>query len=403
MYEIGQFVHKHYRITGLLPKAPYGARFVASARGPQLMLWAIGAPFIRHKADQDRLIERLSRFYKVRHPNLPQLLDLFVEGREVVMVHQLVSGMDLAGEIARRRGPLQPDEARVAIAHLCSAVSQCHQLGIVVGDLWPGGVCFQPEGTMLLATGAGVHASPRLMSTAMIDARSGDYVAPELRLWGRGDVRADVWSLGALAHLMVYGEPYGWSDGVARGLFASVGRWLRFGSRRVRPAARHPAVDQALRRALSPDPDRRQPNPETLYEELARALHAVAAAPPPAPDPAARRVYAAGFAPADRPTAVPQLAPPPAAGAVATAAPDHATLAAGMPAVSDAPVPAPEPAPAHQTLSIDVDLADFNKTRQLDANEVNALLEADRADAQKNSTTQVDADEIELSKRSRDS
>ncbi len=416
MYQVGQAVHKHYQITGLRERPPYGARYSAQIRGgQQVMLWALGAPLVDGRSDQDRLIERMSRLYKVRHPNLPQLLDLFVEGREVVMVQPLVTGVGVAGELLRRRDPLSLEEARVSLAHLCSAISQCHQLGLVVGDLWPEGVCFTPEGTMLIATGMGVQVSPRHLVAAMAGARLGSYVAPELRLWRRADSRADIWSLGALAHLMIYGHPYGWSDGVRRGMFASIGYWLRFGSRRVRPEQRHAAIDEVLRRALSSNPDRRPRDPESFYDQMARALHeaqlAAARAPAPIPD---ARVFAAGHEPQPQPVVAPtpimtqptqaMVVTPEIAATQPTMLPEIATEVTAPPVVEE---PQPEAQPvARPTMSIDVDLAEFNKTRQLDSNEINKLLEDDKAkaeQAEKNTTKELDAAEIaRLSSRTRD-
>jgi hypothetical protein len=461
VYQIGQTVHRHYQITGVLARPPYGARYSAVVPGgQQVMLWVIGRPLVDGRPDEERLIDRLSRFYKVKHPNLPQLHDLFVENREIVAVQHLVTGHGIAGELVRRRDPFGFEETRVSLAHLCSAVSQCHQIGLVVGDLWPEGVCFSPYGTMLISICAGVQVNPAQMVKAMMSQRLQTYIAPELRLWRRADVRADIWSLGAMAHLMIYGHPYGWTDGIKRGLFAKVGRWLRYGSRRVRPEARHEAVDEVLLRALSPNVDRRPRDPESFYGQIAQALHeaeaAAARAVPPAPDP---RVFAAGHAPADRathvpppvvetpvmtartqamvvtpevanqptisPTPSPLAEPAPLAADPAPVAADPAPVAtpfdepdptvrepiptAAAPVVAAAPEPvvaaAPESAP-RPTMSIDVDLTDFNKTRQLDANEINRLLEEEKAAEEKkdNTTKQLDAAEIErLSNRTRDS
>jgi hypothetical protein len=296
MFEIGQTVRTHYEVTGLLEPPPYGRWYggVQSRTRMPVLLWTIGAPFARTRDERQELLERLVRCYEVRHPNFAPLVDCFLEGDELVAVLGVGSAPSIAAYLARRKSegtPVELGEARVILEHLCGAVAALHDIGLVLGELRPEAVRITPSGVAVVSVAAGIQASAVELVRSLRRAGAGRWMAPELHHGGRVGQDADVYSLAALAHLVIYGEPHGWPDGVRRGLFASIGRRLAHGAWRARPAQRYPAVDEVLRTALSGAPDRRPVNAEALFAMLERAIRSslqktMLAAPAPVAAPA---------------------------------------------------------------------------------------------------------------------
>jgi hypothetical protein len=277
MFDIGQTVRTHYEVTGLLETPAYGRWYggAQSRTRMPVLLWTFGAPFVRTREERQELLERIVRCYEIQHPNYAALVDCFIEGDEVVAVLGVGNAPSIASYLARRKAegtPVELGEARVILEHLCGAVAAVHNAGLVLGDLRPEAVRITPNGVAVVSVGAGLQASPVELARALRRAGAGRWLAPELHHGGRVAEEADVYSLAALAHFVIYGVAHGWHDGVRRGLFAKMGRWIARGGWRDRPAQRIAAVDEVLKMALSGPAEKRPVNAEALFALLERAI-----------------------------------------------------------------------------------------------------------------------------------
>ena len=158
-------------------------------------------------------------------------------------------------------GALPLVEALRVTAEVARGVAELHLAGIVHRDLKPSNVLIRstPDGKeRLLIADLGVAKSLAQASGLTMSVGSAGYMAPEQAAPNSGvDVRADVYSLGAIGYHLITGEDPG-----------AVGQVLP-------PDRSHPGfpepVRSVLQRALEADPDQRWPDAVTLAVELEAA------------------------------------------------------------------------------------------------------------------------------------
>lgn len=200
----------------------------------------------------------------VRHPHVLHLYDVLPiidpdTGRPdaVVLVTQLAAGGSL-GQVLSRRRLLSPGELVTVLQPVSGALADLHALGTVHGDLSTGNILFREDGMPLVADlgTARVVGEEGLVG---VGTGAGDgMVAPEVLEGFPATRESDVYQLGALAWLCLVGDPPG--PGFERPALVEVSPDL--------PELLIDLVD----RAMAPQPEDR---PDA--EELALALHAVAA------------------------------------------------------------------------------------------------------------------------------
>lgn len=210
---------------------------------------------------------------RVDHPSVPRLIRELDDG----IVTELVDGPTL-GELLRA-GRLSPSAVDLLAAELFEVVGAVHAAGLVHRDLSPDNVLITPEAphVHLVDFGVALHLGqarpgPRRAASPV---GSPGYLAPEQATHpDEVDVRADVWSLGALLYALATGRAaFPQTDPDDRQRAAAEGQL----DDPITLDASLPArVVGALRAALHPDPDQRPPD--------VAALAARWAAPPAALD-----------------------------------------------------------------------------------------------------------------------
>ncbi|MFF4910418.1 serine/threonine-protein kinase [Streptomyces sp. NPDC001260] len=173
-------------------------------------------------------------------------------------VMEYADGGTLADLVAAAPPPV-PEALRLT-ASAARGAAALHEAGIVHRDIKPSNVllCSSPGGgSRVLLADLGLAKSLAQASGLTQAAGSAGYRPPEQATAGSGiDVRADVYSLGALGYHLVTGAVPG-----------EPGRIVR--PDRLRPGL-DPAVRRALLRALEPDRERRWPTAQAFAEELER-------------------------------------------------------------------------------------------------------------------------------------
>lgn len=182
----------------------YLARHKSGTDGPVAIKMLVRGANLNQLLVEPMLLSRL------RHPNIVQLIDYFIEGTWLALVMRYTPSIDLETYI-HKNGPLPASEVRLFLLQMAQALALAHSNGILHRDIKPSNVLVQTEKeqTRFILTDFSVAT----MATGIQFKRrvGGTYyfMAPE-QLRGRPDRQSDLWALGVVAYLMLTGSrPFG--------------------------------------------------------------------------------------------------------------------------------------------------------------------------------------------------
>jgi serine/threonine protein kinase len=163
----------------------------------------------------------------MRHPNIVQLIDVFAEGTQLVIVWELVSGPDLLDLLNACNGRMTEKQAAHYFRQIHMGVTFLHDNGLCHRDLKPENCMVDAKTDTLKIIDFGL--SKHLESAVTLGVGTPDYMAPEMLGYGGSknqrqvhhqqppylgsnsskklyDARAvDVWAMGVMLYLMVAG------------------------------------------------------------------------------------------------------------------------------------------------------------------------------------------------------
>ena len=162
------------------------------------------------------LLSQLSAASRVRHPNVAGVLDLGRRSDSEFVVRELVDGGSVRG-LLDRRGSLTPGDALPIAEEVLRGLAAAHELGLTHGRISPDTMLLDYDGSVKLAD-LGRPLEPQDLVELTPTGRwvlTGPcfYVAPE-RVGGEpGDIRSDLYSLGASLYEMLSGRvPFDGAD-----------------------------------------------------------------------------------------------------------------------------------------------------------------------------------------------
>jgi serine/threonine protein kinase len=150
---------------------------------------------------------------KLRHGHIVTLFEYAEVNHTHFLAMEFVDGIDLH-EYVSRKGPLEPDEARVIVTQAALALDHAHEQGIVHRDIKPSNFLItRHEGRLwvkLTDFGLAREANDEEFRVTRAGSTVGtvDYMAPEQARDSRAaDRRSDIYSLGCTLYFMLSGRP----------------------------------------------------------------------------------------------------------------------------------------------------------------------------------------------------
>ena len=204
----------------------------------------------------------------VNHPHVCQVYEVGEDGGRLFIAMELLEGEPLSKTL--RRGPLSVDQALPIAVDMLSALAAIHARGIVHRDLKPSNVFFTAHGVKLLDFGLARPAPHNTQDSLDSLTHSGaifgtpGYMAPELISGEPGDVRSDLFAVGAILFEMLAGRPaFG-----GRTVLAVVNATVTEQPPALAGSPAVAAMDRVIRRALAKNPDGRPDSAQAMMKEL---------------------------------------------------------------------------------------------------------------------------------------
>mmetsp|Transcript_642 Transcript_642/g.964 ORF Transcript_642/g.964 Transcript_642/m.964 type:complete len:226 (-) Transcript_642:419-1096(-) len=160
---------------------------------------------------------------RLRHPNIPGVLDVYDTQKKVYVVMELLDGGDLFDRIVAKNKLSEVEAAKITRS-LALALNHMHERGIIHRDLKPENILFAEycdSGTPKVCNFSLAKDRTNARFGTEIKSAAGDddgnkvttpcgtpgYVAPEILEQKSYDERIDIWSLGVITYSMLCGYP----------------------------------------------------------------------------------------------------------------------------------------------------------------------------------------------------
>jgi serine/threonine protein kinase len=205
---------------------------------------------------------------QLSHPNLVKTLAYGINEKIPYLVMEYVPGCDL-DKFIQQNGALSEAKAVEIFSQLVEAVQFIHERKLVHRDIKPANVLIDPSGEVKLADlGLIKNADAQNPQTrSRVTLGTPDYLAPEQHEnAANADFRCDIFSLGVTLYVALTGVfPFG-----RGGLMATLLNKIKF---EFAPLSRvlneiGEAIDQAVTRAMHPDPRMRQSTAREFLTEI---------------------------------------------------------------------------------------------------------------------------------------
>lgn len=263
---IGSRLQNRYRILKQLGKGGMGAVYLAEDANLSGRQVAIKVNQDTSSSVQEQFKREAALLARLRHPNLPQVHDFFLDalGRQY-LVMEYVEGDDLQEAIARNNGPLPLAEVLAAVEQVMQALAYMHgwrdpvsqtQRAIIHRDIKPANLKRTPEGRVVLVD-FGIAKFGGEGNTANSARAFTPGYAPIEQYHGGTDARSDIYALGATFYALLTGHAPPSATSMMSGGTLSVPQQTK------QPIPRR--YEQVIRRAMKMRPEDRWQTIAEMY------------------------------------------------------------------------------------------------------------------------------------------
>jgi len=202
----GQILEERYQIDALLGQGGMGAVYQATDLRFNAAV-AIKENRMITPESQKQFAREAGLLYRLRHPNLPRVIDHFSiaqQGQYLVM--DFVEGDDLE-QIRSRRGPVPQPQALRWMNQVLGALEYLHGENIIHRDVKPANVKITPRDEVFLVDfGLAKRYDPQQQTTVGARGVTPGYAPPEQYGQGRTDARSDIYSAAATLYDLLTGQ-----------------------------------------------------------------------------------------------------------------------------------------------------------------------------------------------------
>ncbi len=224
-------------------------------------------------ASQPQVVERFRSeavtLAKLNHPNVATLYSFFRQGDQFYMVLEFVRGVTL-DHVIQRRGALPVEQAVPIFCKVLEGIDHAHEFGIVHRDIKPANMMLTERGNLKVLD----FGIARILGTARMTRQGNvigtiEYMSPEQVKGLETDARSDIYSLGMLLYEMLTGRvPFDITNEFE--LMKAQIEQYPVAPRQINPAIPE-VVEQAIRRAISKEPNDRFQSAGDFRDTLLRA------------------------------------------------------------------------------------------------------------------------------------
>lgn len=277
----GQFIqrfdgsfYQHYDVVRVLGEGAYGKVYLVQHQTTRQLRAVKVISKVEHIHADESLVTELQAIGKLDHPHILKLYELYVSLQSIAIVSEYLSGGELFDHLVKL-GRITEQEAASIMRQVLSAISHCHQHGVVHRDLKPENLMLEKpyrEGGEVNIKVIDFGASSLLPPEKQLEKMTGTslYVAPEV-LDQRYNEKCDVWSCGVIMYMLLAGFPPFNGHSVGE-ILASV--------RKAKVSFKHSAFQttsqrakRLIRKMLTKDPVARISSEEALHDAWIECHH----------------------------------------------------------------------------------------------------------------------------------
>ena len=282
---VGKLIGETYQIVRVVGEGGMGRVYEARhlrLKERRFAVKTLHADLARNGEIVARFMREAESASSLSHPNVVDVFDVHhLSDGTPYFVAELLEGEELADYVTKR-GPLEPRLAAAVVRQVCRALAAAHGRGIVHRDMKPENIFVLGNSIAAMAAGEAHTLQVKVLDFGISKAGGSDlthltrtgiimgtpsYMSPEQARGRHVDLRADVYSTGAVLYYAITGRrPFDSEDPTS-----TISMVLTQDPKRPREIdARIPeALELIVQRAMAKDPNDRYPTMMDLERSLA--------------------------------------------------------------------------------------------------------------------------------------
>lgn len=195
----------HYQMFEELGKGKFGSVFRCKEKKSGKVL---AAKFIKtsRPAERKEVENEVQIMKELQHPQLLQLYDAFDDGKEMILILELITGGELFERVIDEEFVLTEKACVVFLRQICEGMAFMHEKNILHLDMKPENIlCVTRTGNRikLIDFGLARKYNPKEKASALFGTP--EFVAPEVPNYETISPYTDMWSVGVITYILLSG------------------------------------------------------------------------------------------------------------------------------------------------------------------------------------------------------